>query len=235
MTSGSAKRGEEQAGLALVLHELRGPAAAVVGAARTLALRGGELGQSQRRELLSLIETELGRLGRMVRDLLDATRAARGDLRYSFAPVDPEALVRETVAAATVAHPATPIRAEVEGAPPPIVADQGRLRQALGNLVDNAVKFSPPGEAVEVRAAPAAAGGVRIDVRDRGPGIAPEHQALVFERFGRAPATGKPGSGLGLFVARAVAEAHGGSLRLSSAPGEGAIFTLSLPSSPGRP
>ena len=234
MSPGGGRRREEEAGLAVVLHELRGPAASIVGAARTLAVHGERLDRAQRRELLSLIDGEIGRIARLVRDLLDATRVARGELRYRFEPVDPASLVRGAAAAAAAAHPATPIRTEIGDRLPPLAGDADRLLQALRNLIDNAVKFSPPGAGVEVRAA-REAGTVRIDVRDHGTGIAPEHQARIFERFGRVPGTGKPGSGLGLFVARAVAEAHGGSLTVSSAPGAGATFTLSLPSSAGRP
>jgi signal transduction histidine kinase len=100
----------------------------------------------------------------------------------------------------------------------------------LANLIDNAVKYSPAGERVEVSAA-ADDGLVRVAVRDRGPGIAREHQQLIFEKFGRARADrkAKPGTGLGLFIARSIAEAHGGSLDVRSAPRQGATFTLSLP------
>ena len=100
----------------------------------------------------------------------------------------------------------------------------------LINLIDNAVKYSPAGDEVEVSAA-AENGTLRIAVRDNGPGIAPEHQRLIFEKFGRAKVAGKakPGTGLGLFIARSIAEAHGGSIEVASAPERGATFTLELP------
>jgi signal transduction histidine kinase len=99
----------------------------------------------------------------------------------------------------------------------------------LVNLVDNAVKYSPEGELVEVRAT-AVNGRVVVDVTDHGNGIAPADQRLVFEKFGRVAGTSaKPGTGLGLYIARAIAEAHGGKLEVTSAPGMGATFTLSLP------
>ena len=99
----------------------------------------------------------------------------------------------------------------------------------LANLVENAVKYSPSGETVEVSAA-ALNGNVVVRVRDRGPGIASDDQSLIFEKFGRAR-SGKvlPGTGLGLFIARSIAEAHGGTLDVRSAPSEGATFTLVLP------
>jgi signal transduction histidine kinase len=100
----------------------------------------------------------------------------------------------------------------------------------VANLIDNAIKYSPTGAAVEV-SAQAENGAVRIDVRDRGPGIAADQQRLIFEKFGRAPTAGagKPGSGLGLFIARSIAEAHGGTLDVQSIVGRGATFTLKLP------
>src|SRR5439155_15250834 len=113
---------------------------------------------------------------------------------------------------------------------PPARGDRERLRQVLANLIDNAVKYSRAGDEVEVAAA-AENGAVQVAVSDRGPGIAREHQKLIFEKFGRANVAGhaKPGTGLGLFIARSIVEAHGGSLDVSSAPDQGATFTLSLP------
>ena len=100
----------------------------------------------------------------------------------------------------------------------------------LRNLLENAVKYSPAGEAVDVRAR-AEDGRVLVTVEDSGPGIPAEQHGLIFERFGRANVgLGKPGTGLGLFIARSIAEAHGGTLSVVSAPGEGATFTLELPS-----
>jgi two-component system OmpR family sensor kinase len=108
-------------------------------------------------------------------------------------------------------------------------ADAERLRQVLTNLIDNAVKYSPDGEAVVVHAT-AVNGRVVVDVVDRGPGIARENQRLIFEKFGRASSgDGKPGTGLGLYIARSIAEAHGGRLDVESSPGRGTTFTLSLP------
>ena len=100
----------------------------------------------------------------------------------------------------------------------------------LANLIDNAVKYSAAGDEVEVTARPDN-GVVRISVRDRGPGIPHDQQRLIFEKFGRAdvPGSSKPGTGLGLFIARSIAEAHGGTLEVRSRPDDGAIFTLTLP------
>jgi signal transduction histidine kinase len=108
--------------------------------------------------------------------------------------------------------------------------DAERLRQVLTNLIDNAIKYSPAGGEVEVRAYPEN-GRVLVDVRDEGPGIAKADQKLIFEKFGRVTGTDgmRPGTGLGLFIARSIAEAHGGALEVQSAPEQGATFTLELP------
>jgi signal transduction histidine kinase len=111
--------------------------------------------------------------------------------------------------------------------------DRERLRQVLRNLLENAVKYSPAGETVDVRAW-SENGRVLIAVEDSGPGIPAEQHGLIFERFGRANVgMGKPGTGLGLFIARSIAEAHGGTLVVASSPGEGATFTLELPAGAG--
>jgi signal transduction histidine kinase len=107
--------------------------------------------------------------------------------------------------------------------------DRERLRQVIQNLVDNAVKYSSAGGRVRLSAM-ADDGQVLIDVEDSGPGIAPEDQQLIFEKFGRSSGgTTKPGTGLGLFIARSIAEAHGGSLDVESVPQRGSVFRLELP------
>ncbi len=130
-----------------------------------------------------------------------------------------------------------PVRASLNGRLPSVRGDRERLRQIVTNLIDNAINYSPAGEPVEVSAY-AENVIVRIDVSDRGPGIVPEQQRLIFEKFGRATTgagVGKPGTGLGLFIARSIAEAHGGTLEVSSRPAAGATFTLTLPLELFRP
>jgi len=109
--------------------------------------------------------------------------------------------------------------------------DRDRLQQVLTNLLDNAVKFSPTGEEVRVNAYQQDSR-VHIEVSDSGPGVPADQQRVIFEKFGRghkAGSPGKPGTGLGLFIARSIAEAHGGVVEVSSAPDLGATFTLTLP------
>jgi signal transduction histidine kinase len=215
--------------VSLVSHELRSPMAAVIGAARTLQQRWRELQPEQREAFLALIGDETTRLAALIGDVLDTSRIDAGTFSYRFTDVDLSELVTDTVATASLGQDEVPIVRHVPSSVPLVRGDSERLRQVLGNLIDNAVKYSPAGEPVEVRLTPSD-GVVRIAVSDRGPGIKSDDQRVIFEKFGRVSGTGsKPGTGLGLFIARSITEAHGGTLAVSSAPGRGATFTVTLP------
>ncbi|MGB2953069.1 MAG: ATP-binding protein [Gaiellaceae bacterium] len=216
--------------VALVSHELRTPMASVIGSARTLQQRWRELTPEQRDAFLALIADETARLAALVGDVLDTSRIDAGTFGYTFTNVDVGELVHESVATAGLSQDEVHVQAEVPPALPVVRGDPSRLRQVLTNLIDNAVKYSPVGGEVAVRAYGEDTK-VLIAVRDQGPGIAKEDQKLIFEKFGRvdAPGVAKPGTGLGLFIARSIAEAHGGSLEVTSVPERGAMFTLSLP------
>jgi signal transduction histidine kinase len=216
--------------VSLVSHELRSPMAAVIGSARTLQQRWRQLSPEQRESFLALIGDETSRLATLVADVLDTSRIEAGTFSFTFEPVDVSRLVEDSVAHAGLSQDEVEVRADISKSLPAVRGDRERLRQVLLNLIDNAVKYSRAGEAVEVLAR-AENGRVEVTVRDNGPGIPPEQQRLIFEKFGRARVTGavKPGTGLGLFIARSIAEAHGGSLDVRSTPGRGAAFTLALP------
>lgn len=215
--------------VSLVSHELRSPMAAVIGSARTLQSRWRDLRPDQRDAFLAVIGDETSRLSSLIEDVLHTSRIEAGTFSYRFGDVDLARLVRDSVAAAELAQDEVPLRADVGPALPVIRGDADRLRQLLDNLISNAVKYSAAGDPVEV-AAHRVDGSVRLTVADRGPGIAEEYQRLVFEKFGRVHGGGaKPGTGLGLFIARSIAEAHGGRLELDSKPGQGATFSVILP------
>ena len=216
--------------VSLVSHELRSPLAAVIGAARTLQERREELTAEQRDQLLSLIAGEASRLTVLVADVLDTSRIEAGTFSYQFGEVDVASLVEDVVATASVRQAEVGVRAVLGESLPPVGGDRERLRQVLTNLIENAVKYSAEGDAVEVTAQREDLY-VRISVSDRGPGIPDDQQQLIFEKFGRAEVEGgsKPGTGLGLFIARSIAEAHGGTLEVQSRRDGGATFTLSLP------
>jgi signal transduction histidine kinase len=215
--------------VALVSHELRSPMAAVIGSAKTLQRRWRELTPEQRESFLALIDHETNRLADLVADVLDTSKIESGQFSYRFTDVDVGELVQESAAAAESGQDEIEIRSQVHGPLPLVRGDRDRLRQVLTNLLDNAVKYSPAGEVVEVEAL-AENGRISVEVRDSGPGIAPEHYALIFEKFGRVTGElAKPGTGLGLFIARSIAQAHGGSLDVRSRNGRGTTFALELP------
>jgi signal transduction histidine kinase len=217
--------------VSLVSHELRSPMAAVIGAARTLEERWRELTATQRTAFLALIADETNRLAALIGDVLDTSRIEAGTFSYRFGDVDVAELVRDTVAGFALHQEEVTVVAHVDRQVPKVSGDRERLRQVLQNLLENAVKYSRTGEEVDVRAW-AENGRVLVAVEDTGPGIPREQHALIFERFGRANVgLGKPGTGLGLFIARSIAEAHGGRLTVDSSPGDGATFTLNLPAS----
>ncbi|HET8556546.1 MAG TPA: ATP-binding protein [Gaiellaceae bacterium] len=219
--------------VSLVSHELRSPMAAVIGAARTLQDRWRMLTAEQRESFLALIGDETSRLAELVGDVLDTSRIEAGTFSYRFEEVELGRVIDEAVEAAVLAQQEVAVLSAVRTGLPAIRGDRARLRQVLGNLIENAVKYSPEGGEVRVSAT-AGNGAVQISVRDSGPGIPRDQQARIFEKFGRADVEGgsKPGTGLGLFIARSIAEAHGGSLEVSSGFEPGATFTLALPVDP---
>jgi signal transduction histidine kinase len=221
--------------VSMVSHELRSPLAAVIGSAKTLHQRWRELTPEQRGSFLGLIEHESTRLAELVGDVLDTSRIESGTFSYSFAEVDVVELIQESAAAAESGQDEVTINANVRRPLPPVRGDRERLRQVITNLIDNAVKYSPAGSEVQVDAF-AENGRISVEVRDRGPGVAREHHSLIFEKFGRVSGEhAKPGTGLGLFIARSIAQAHGGTLEVHSAPSEGAMFALVLPVEPTKP
>ncbi|RKH11025.1 GAF domain-containing protein [Corallococcus sp. CA047B] len=172
--------------------------------------------------------SSLRSLTRLIRDLLDVGRLDQGLFTLRPQPVDVAGLARELAATAnTPEHHPVHYRGPEEKV---LIADPERLRQALENLVANALKHSPQGLPVvlDVRTQQRQEGTwARISVIDEGPGIPPEQLPTLFERFARGP--GSTGLGIGLFLARRIAEAHGGTLEVSSKPGEGTRFELALP------
>jgi signal transduction histidine kinase len=216
--------------VSLVSHELRGPMASVIGSAMTLRARWRELAAEQRESFLALIEQETGRLSTLIDDVLDTSRIDAGTFTYTFADVDVADLIRETTSMVALGTDEVSMTAHVREPLPTVRGDRERLRQLLVNLLSNAAKYTVAGDEIQVRAA-AENGSVVVSVEDHGPGISADQQRLVFEKFGRVNMGGrsKPGAGLGLFIARSIAEAHGGTLTVHSEPGSGATFTVRLP------
>jgi signal transduction histidine kinase len=216
--------------VSLVSHELRSPMAAVIGSSRTLQQRWRELRPEQREAFLAVIADETTRLSALVGDVLDTSQIEAGTFGYAFTEVDLAGVVRESVAAAGIGQDEIRLTSQLPPDLPGVTGDATRLRQLVDNLISNAIKYSDSGGEVRVEAR-VDNGQVVVRVSDNGPGIAHEHHAQIFEKFGRVVGTTRPGTGLGLFLSRSFAEAHGGSLAVDSAPGEGAVFTLKIPTS----
>jgi len=227
----TARRREE--GLAIATHELRSPLTALRALSQVLNGMDVRLTREQRQQALEAIEGETRRLGALVSKLLDTTHLEQGAYTLERTLLEPVPLLDRVVAVAAAQARARGIILAV-GAPdhlPPLEGDGVRLEMALGNLVANALRYSPPGGRVTLEAR-AAGGRLLVSVTDCGPGVAEEEAALIFDKFsrGRSAAGGyAPGLGLGLYVARRIVELHGGKLTLSTRPGEGSTFTASLP------
>jgi signal transduction histidine kinase len=215
--------------LANISHELRTPLTAVIGFARTLQGRGTNLADDERARLLDRIETQARRLHRLVEDLLDEAHLDRGALRVSNGPV----LIPEVVEHVVSGLPDAVHRLTVElpPHPPVVVADADRLEQVLGNLVDNARKYSPIGSEIRIGGTTTNRG-FELWVADEGRGIDPSFLPHLFEPFTQADigdTRRDHGVGLGLAISRGLVEAMGGSIEVASEPGQGSRFTVVLP------
>jgi signal transduction histidine kinase len=221
--------------LADVSHELMTPLSAIRGYVETLGMTDLPLDQGTRHQYLGIVEEETHKLEAIIGDLLDLARLEGGGDTLRDEPVSVADLF---VRVADRHLPAMRDRGvvlerDMAQGTPPIRGDAARLEQALQNLAANAIRHTPPGGRVVLHASPADSG-VRIVVRDTGPGIPPEHLARVFDRFykvdaSRAGTAVPSGSGLGLSIVRAIVERHGGTVTASNAPEGGAEFELVLP------
>ncbi|HSW22002.1 MAG TPA: HAMP domain-containing sensor histidine kinase [Burkholderiaceae bacterium] len=216
--------------LSNVSHELRTPLTGILGSAQNLrdGIAGG-LTQAQQ-EYVEMIESDSGRLIRVVNELLEWSRLQSGHSRVQRTSLALQPLVDEIFMLLRPTAETKGVRLEfIGGAASTIEGDADKLKQILINLVDNAVKFSPIGAAVQLRSE-LGPGGLRLFIADQGPGVAPEDAPYIFERFFRGHASDStPGSGLGLAIARNLARLHGGDVTLQSVPERGSVFTLCLP------
>ncbi len=214
--------------LASVAHELRTPLAVLQGEIE--ALQDGVIDPGP--EPLEALAGEVRLLGRIVGDLHVLALADAGELRVQPAPEPLVPLLEAAVSAMRdVAAPAgVTIALDVAAAPPAVRANHARIDQVLRNLLANAVRHTPAGGTVTVRADRAPDGAARIAVEDTGPGIAADDLPHVFDRFYRAASSAaRGGSGLGLAIVRELVAAHGGDVRAENRDGAGARFTFTLP------
>lgn len=222
--------------LGVVAHDLRNPLSTVKMCASALASGAATSAmppQAAERvaELTGVIMSSAEWMERIIRDLLDVTAIEAG--RLSVAPVPlPVEEVLDAVAGMYGPHAdeaGVGLAVEAENGPPPVMADVDRLLQAVGNLVSNAIRFTPAGGRVTVTAVETGDRRVRFEVADTGPGIPREQVPFLFDRFWQARAAIRAGAGLGLAIAKGIAEVHGGAIGVDTEVGTGSRFWIDIP------
>jgi PAS domain S-box-containing protein len=218
--------------VATVSHELRTPLAAVYGAAMTLRHHRDALSDEDRDRLFSIVYDEADRLSHIVDDVLWASRLDAGRVEFAISSFEPELVASSVVnAARTHAPPEISFEVKTSTGVRPVAADQEKVRQVLGNLVDNAVKYSPDGGIVALRLESNGAT-IRFVVADEGIGIPATEQPRIFEKFYRLDPNqtrGVGGTGLGLYICRELVRRMNGRIWVDSEEGEGSTFYVELP------
>jgi two-component system OmpR family sensor kinase len=221
--------------VANVSHELKTPLTSIQGFAQAI-LDGTAETPEELQQAAGVIYSEAGRMHRMVMELLDLARIDAGTVEFRRLPIDLNPLLQDVVEKFKPQAKESEINLMAEIEPvPPVTGDSDRLAQVFTNLLDNAIKFTPPGGIVRLRAGPSN-NQAQITVEDSGPGLAPEEFERIFERFYQVdrsrPGGSGRGAGLGLAIAREIIEAHHGQISAHSNPGEGTIFVVRLPLAP---
>jgi signal transduction histidine kinase len=220
----AAARAREQV-LAVVAHDLRNPLAAIQ--LTSSSLQANTPDEATLRKRLSAIDRSAVRMDNLIRDLIDVTRIERGEIHLTRRPEPVESIVSETAdmfAAITKDRDLTLTTA----APPASVSvacDRERIVQVLGNLIGNAMRFTPGGGRISLHASEQP-GGVRFVVEDTGPGIRPTDLSHIFEPYWH---TDSKGTGLGLYIAQSLIRGHGSQIEVASELGQGARFSFVLP------
>jgi two-component system OmpR family sensor kinase len=219
--------------LGMVAHDLRNPVATILVHSELLREDAGAGLSEEQAGYVSSVQRSSEFMLQMIDDLLDISSIEAGMLRLDRRPSDPHKLLEHTVGlnAGLAQKKHIHVSLQIEGVLPRLSLDEWKIAQVLNNLISNAVKYSQPGTAVEVRAV-AEDRGVRISVRDRGPGIPEAERGKLFQPFGRTSVRstdGERSTGLGLAISRRIVEGHGGRIWLESQAGVGSVFLFTLP------
>jgi two-component system sensor histidine kinase KdpD len=210
-----------------ITHELRTPLTSIKGAAT--ALLNGQIKPEEGHELLTIIDEESDRLNRLVSEAVEMAQLDAQQVQMHFGPVD----LRTVIEAARESYSWIEEQHELRIDVPDnlhVRADGAMIEKVVSNLLENAAKYSKPGSPITI-SAEEANDKVSLSIADQGAGIEPSEQALIFERFyrGRSQALGTSGTGMGLAISRAIVDAHVGSIGVTSQPGRGSVFTLTMP------
>lgn len=217
--------------VATIAHDMRSPLSTVVGMAELLRTRWHELDDKNRLNMAKTIEDNAAALAEFAGEVLDVAALDSGRFRFDIRPFDIEGLLRRTTEHYRIGSGQRKILVQVEPGLPRAVGDERRTWQVLTNLISNALKFSSPGDPVEI-AATKSSDGVEIAVRDHGKGIDQAQLEVVFDRFTRLSGNNQAspaGAGLGLYISKSMVEAQGGRIWVTSSPGQGSVFSFTLP------
>jgi len=217
-----------------VSHDLRTPLATIVGSTSSLLEQNGGIDAEGRKGLLQAAHDEALRLDRLVNNLLSMTRVEAGALRVGKEWLPLEEVVGAALVRVEDRLGRRVVSTELPSDPALVLLDGVLIEQVLINLLDNAIKYTPPDSPIDL-SAEITKDSLNVGVADRGPGIPPGDLERVFDKFYRAATAGAPGVGLGLSICRGIVEAHGGRMWAENRPGGGAVFRFVLPMSGGPP
>jgi two-component system, OmpR family, sensor histidine kinase VicK len=219
--------------ISTVSHELRTPLTSLRASLGLLSSGALEKRQDKQRQMVEMAIVNCDRLVRLVNDILDFDKIEKGNLPLRRVPVDAVELLRRAADIAQMAASNARLRLRLEAVPALVMADEDRMLQVLNELVNNAIKFSPPETMIRLSAQPAGESQVCFVVEDQGPGIAAEKIEHIFNRFQQGDSSDTRalgGTGLGLALCRSIVEQHGGRIWVESVLGSGSRFLFTLPS-----
>jgi len=212
-----------------ITHELRTPLTAIKASATAL-ISTEEMSPANRREMLTVIDEESDRLNHLIAQAVQMVQLDSQEIHMDFAPQSVAELIDNARQASAPVIAGHPFEVRLPRQLPQVLADSTWIERVLGNLLENAAKYSPVGRPIIVSAEPHA-DTVAISVADQGVGIEPIEQDLIFDKFyrGQSQRYRVSGTGMGLAICRAIVEAHHGSISVVSQPGQGSVFTFALP------
>jgi PAS domain S-box-containing protein len=219
--------------LAVVSHDLRNPLHAIRLAASTLERLQLSTGDISAAVQVEVIRRAADRMERLIQSFRDLTTIEAGQLQVELRPESSQALLEQSASQLVGQAQAAELRLVVDVPPglPEVLCDRERVFQVIANLVDNAIKFTPVGGEIRI-GVETVSDGLRVSVADTGCGIPPEDQGHIFDRYWKSGSARQGGTGLGLFIARGIVRAHGGTIWVESVPGSGSRFLFTLPVAP---